>query len=96
MSVLYHYVKYAIHSVPLYIDKLHIFLPFPSYQSGLVILKPRLINLVIYVLPISSVGRQKGLTTDHFNIQLDPFASKLTIYHYTAAVTRMYKKEMYG
>ena len=26
----------------------------------------------------SQVDRQKGLTTSHINIQLDPFASKLT------------------
>ena len=33
---------------------------------------------------ISSVEREKGLTTSHLNTQLDPFASKLTIYSNTS------------
>ena len=31
---------------------------------------------------ILSVEKQKGLTTSHINIQLDPFASKLAMYKY--------------
>ena len=29
---------------------------------------------------LSSVWRQKGLTTSHLHIQLDPFASRMTIW----------------
>ena len=34
----------------------------------------------MYILPVSRVKRQKGLTTGHLHIQLDPFASQLMVF----------------
>ena len=36
-------------------------------------------SLMVNETPISSTSRQKGLSTSHLYIQLDPFALKLTI-----------------